>query len=142
MESSIICTLYLEPVLNKFNKCYQNILTVSNIPNGPLAKYIQRVGSPRLSEFQTLSSYSPAPSRSLYSQMCLLALSRTEKMGGYENYMYAEDIPTIIGFLESNGYKIMTDMTNLAYRGSVDFATASTYGQNRRFVFMFKYEGP
>ena len=139
MENSSVYTLYLEPILNKNSKCYQNILTVSNIPEGPLAKYIERIGSPRLSEFQTLSAYSPAPPRSLYSQMCILALKRTETKGGWENYMYAEDIPTVIGFLETNGYKIMTDMTHLAYRSPVDFGTPSAYGQNRRFIFMFKW---
>ena len=139
MENSTYCTLYLEPILNNMNRCYQNILTVSNIPDGPLARHIKRIGSPRLSEFQSLSSYSPAPSsRSLYSQNCIFALSREPSK---LNYMLAEDIPIVIGFLETNGYKIMTEMTNIAYRGPVDFATSDAYGQNRRFIFMFKYEG-
>jgi hypothetical protein len=56
--------------------------------------------------------------------------------------MYASDIPNVIGYLENNGYKIMTDMTNLAFKGPVDFASASDmYGRNRKLVFMFKYEG-
>jgi hypothetical protein len=36
----------------------------------------------------------------------------------------------------------MKDMTNLAFKGPVDFASASDmYGRNRKLVFMFKYEG-
>jgi hypothetical protein len=57
-----------------------------------------------------------------------------------DNFMYSSDIPNVIGYLESNGYKILNDMTNLAYRGPVDFASDS-FNRNRRFVFMFKYEG-
>ena len=143
------CSLYLEPILNSYYKSYQNILTVSNIPAGPLANLIQRVSSPKLSPFQTVSAFSPPPaSRSLYSQTCLLALSRYPQSANgmtntnkcSDNYMYSHDIPNVIGYLESNGYKVMTDMTNLAHRGPVNFATDS-YGQNRRLVFMFKYEG-
>jgi hypothetical protein len=57
-----------------------------------------------------------------------------------DNFMYASDIPNVIGYLENNGYKIMTDMTNLAFKGPVDFAS-DMYGRNRKLVFMFKYEG-
>jgi len=56
--------------------------------------------------------------------------------------MYAADIPNVIGYLESNGYRIMTDMTKLAYKSPVDFAAASQGSyNNRRVIFMFKYEG-
>jgi len=144
-----VCSLYLEPYLNSYYKSYQNILTVSNVPAGPLADLIQRISSPRLSPFQSMSSFSPPPtSRSLYSQTCLLTLSRypqstsamTNTNKYADNFMYSSDIPNVIGYLESNGYKILNDMTNLAYRGPVDFASDS-FNRNRRFVFMFKYEG-
>ena len=56
--------------------------------------------------------------------------------------MYAGDIPNVVGYLESNGYKIMTDITYLAYRGSVNYASSLPGGFNRReLVFMFRYEG-
>jgi hypothetical protein len=54
--------------------------------------------------------------------------------------MYASDIPNVIGYLENNGYKIMTDMTKLAYKGPVDFASSSVFN-NRKLVFIFRYEG-
>jgi hypothetical protein len=56
--------------------------------------------------------------------------------------MYASDIPNVIGYLESNGYKIMADITNLAYKSPVDFATPSpgTF-HKRKLIFMFRYEG-
>jgi hypothetical protein len=56
--------------------------------------------------------------------------------------MYAEDIPNVIGYLESNGYKILTDITNLAYKGPVDYASSlpGTYNK-RQLIFMFRYDG-
>ena len=141
------CTLYLEPILNSYYKSYQNILTVSNVPDGPLANLIQRFNSPKLSPFQSMSAFSQPPlSRTAYSQICTLALSRypatAVNMKTVDNFMYAGDIPNVVGYLESNGYKIMTDITYLAYRGSVNYASSLPGGFNRReLVFMFRYEG-
>lgn len=60
-----------------------------------------------------------------------------------DNFMYAADIPNVIGYLENNGYRIMNDMTTLAYKGPVDFA-APLPGEfnSRKMVFMFTYQGP
>jgi hypothetical protein len=147
--NSKTCTLYLEPMLNSYYKSYQNILTVSNIPDGPLADLIQPISSPKLSPFQSMSAFSPPPvSRSAYSQMCMLILcrypttSQTSSVKYADNFMYAGDIPNVIGYLESNGYRIMTDMTKLAYKGPVNFASSLPGMYNKRqLVFMFKYEG-
>ena len=141
------CTLYLETMLNSHYQSYQNILTVSNIPAGPLARLVSRISSPKLSPFQTTSRFSlPPTSRNAYSQMCLLALSRYPMQANVkysDNFMYAADIPNVIGYLENNGYKVMNDMTTLAYKGPVDFATPFPGEFNsRKMVFMFKYEGP
>lgn len=140
------CTLYLEPILNSYYKSYQHILTLSNIPHGPLAYLVTRVQSPKLSPFQSMSAFSPPPtSRSAYSQMCMLALSRyptPANMKNPDNFMYAEDIPNVIGYLETNGYKIMTDITTLAYKSPVDFATSNpgTF-HSKNLIFMFRYQG-
>jgi len=141
------CTLYLEPMLNSYYQSYQNILTVSNIPPGPLASLIQRVNSPKLSPFQSMSAFSlPPVSRTAYSQICMLALSRYPNTSfnakSADNYMYAADIPNVIGYLESNGYKIMADITNLSYKGPVDYASPYPGEFHRRkLVFMFRYLG-
>jgi hypothetical protein len=140
--------LYLEPTLNNYCKSYQNILTVSNIPNGPLSSLIKRMNFPKLSQFQSLSAYSSPPiSRNMYSQNCTLVLSRYPVASNNsakceDNFMYAADIPNVIGYLENNGYKIMQDITHLAYKGPVDFASPSPGMFNsRKLIFMFRYEG-
>lgn len=130
--SNSICTLYLEPVLNTYYKSYQNILTVNNIPDGPLASLIQRLNAQRLSTFKGMSS-----------QTCLFAICRypMHNIKLEDNFMYASDIPNVIGYLETNGYHIMTDMTKMAYKMPVDFAESATSYNNRKIVLMFKYEG-
>jgi hypothetical protein len=138
--------LYLETMLNSHFQSYQKVLTVSNIPVGPLAGLVSKINSPRLSQFQSASRFSPPPtSRNSYSQMCLLTLCRYPVAANIkyaDNFMYAADIPNVIGYLESNGYRIMTDVTHLAYRGPVDYASPSPGGYNsREVVFIFKYEG-
>jgi hypothetical protein len=56
--------------------------------------------------------------------------------------MYAGDIPNVVGYLESNGYRIMTDITNLAYKSPVDFASSLPGMYNKRqLLFMFRYVG-
>ena len=145
--SNKTCVLYLEQVLNSYYKTYQHILTVSNIPEGPLSSLVQRISFPKLSQFQSMSAFSPPPiSRNAYGQNCTLALSRypTQANGSakcVDNFMYAADIPNVIGYLENNGYKIMQDITHLAYRAPVDFASSSPGTFNRRqLIFMFRYD--
>lgn len=144
-QSSSIIALYLEPMLNSYYRSYQDILTVSNVPEGPLANLVMRIGVPKLSEFQSLSAFSPPPtSRSAFSRTCLLALCRypnsvSRKSGDF--YMYAADIPNVFGYLESNGYQIMDSLTTMAYRSPVDIGSArpGEFNGNRRLICMFRY---
>ena len=131
-----VCCLYLEPFLNSHCKSYENILTVSNIPPGPLANMVARIHSTRLSPFSTVSPD------------CLLVISRypcssqSMNMKTHDQFMYAADIPNVIGYLETNGYKIMSDITNMAHKGPVNFANPLPgMPRNRKLVFMFKHEG-
>lgn len=146
--------LYLEPMLNSYYKSYQDILTLSDIPAGPLQRMVARINTPKLSEFQGLSAFSPPPaSRSSYSTNCLLALCRYPtdcvqpgrngaKNGDY--YMYANDVPNVYGYLESNGYRILEGLTTMTNRGPVDIASTQPArpGGHRRLICMFRYIGP
>lgn len=152
--------LYLEPMLNSYYKSYQDILTLSDMPAGPLQQMVTRINTPKLSEFQTLSAFSPPPknslefgplaaSRSSYSTSCLLALCRyptnqvhpSTKHADY--YMYAADVPNVYGYLESNGYRILDGLTTMTYRGPVDIASSQPNGFHgrRRLICMFRYVG-
>jgi len=68
--------------------------------------------------------------------------SQTTSIKCVDNFMYAGDIPNVIGYLETNGYKIMENITNMAYKGPVDFASPFPGTNNKRqLIFMFRYEG-
>ena len=125
------CAIYLEPMLNTHYQTYQDVLTLSEIPAGPLANLVKRIGVPKLSQFQSLSAFSPPPpSRNAFSQTCLLAISRypqpiSANAKCADSFMYASDIPNVFGYLENNGYKILDNLTTMAFRGPVDFASHS-----------------
>lgn len=108
-ESSNIITMYLEPVLNEYYRTYQNIITLSAMPKGPLESLVSHINTPLLSEFQTVSAWN---ANDLYPR-CKYVLLRFPKTSirssikNGRNYMFAEDVPNIYGYLESHGYKIM-----------------------------------
>lgn len=139
--NSSVVAIYLEPMLNPYYRCYQDILTVSNMPAGPLVQMVARIGVPKLSEFQSASAFSPPPTaRSTYSRTCLFALCRypVNQSGGLNRksgdaYMYAADVPNVFGYLENNGYRIMD-----AGFGEV---SPGEFRGRRRLVCMCKYEG-
>ena len=145
------CALYLEPMLNSYYKSYQDILTLSDFPAGPLGTLVRRINVPKLSQFQSMSAFSPPPtSRNAYSQTCLFALSRYPHPGQSQSikhgdtFMYAADIPNVYGYLENNGYKIMDNLTTMTFRGPVDIASSSpgAFNGHRRLVCMFRYSQP
>lgn len=119
--------LYLEPFLDSYNKTYINILTLSGMPKGPLENMVTRIHPRALSEYQS-SSLS-------LSRDCMHALLRYPKSGGgsmKNPYMYAEDIPSVLSYLISNGYTIDTQMTNMLLKNSGVI-------QNRKMICMFSY---
>ena len=126
-----VCSLYLEPVLNNYYKLYQNIITIDNIPPGPLASLISRINTPRLSTFAPIET----------SSTCTLVVSRYPCNGhsihgkNQDQFMYVEDISNIIGYLEKNGYVIMYNINNLVNNGY-------TNSPSKKFLFSFYYNTP
>ncbi len=144
--NSSVVAIYLEPMLNPYYRCYQDILTVSNMPAGPLAQMVARIGVPKLSEFQSASAFSPPPTaRSAYSRTCLFALCRypVNQSGGGPNrksgdtYMYAADVPNVFGYLENNGYRIIEH----CFQAGFGEVSPGEFRGRRRLVCMCKYEG-
>jgi hypothetical protein len=113
-QSSVVVGLYLEPMLNTYCKTYQNVLTVSNIPTGPLADFVKRVHSPKLSEFQ------PTHNESCMLVLCRYPSASQLNQKHLDTYLRANDIPNVFGYLESNGYKILESLTNMSYKGPGD----------------------
>lgn len=88
--------LYMEPYLDKHCKQYKTILTLNEMPEGPLAQNVVRIVLPRVSEFV------------VKSPECKFAL-RDE----FGEYMEADKLPLLMSFLLSNGYKIDYQMSKL-----------------------------
>ena len=129
--ASSVCSLFLEPVLNSHYKIYQSILTVSNIPNGPLANLIARTNAPKLSTFSPPQS--PNCSLIVCRYPCNGHLNNSKNMN---QFMYSEDIPNVIGYLENNGYEIMYNVTNMAHKGKVEYTDRPA----KKLVFLFSYK--
>jgi len=129
--------LYLEPVLNTYYESYQNILTVSAMPSGPLKNMVFRMQFPKLSEFSSSSPFSPFSSGS-----CTYVLGRYAKsvnMSNSDSFMYADDIPSVLSYLVANGYTIDTSLTTMLQKSEIRIGGNTGYSGNRRMVCMFTY---
>lgn len=116
------------PYLDEYNKCYKNIMTINEMPQGPLAKYVTRLKLPKLSPFQVEGPCSPI-------DKCALAITNISNMcGGCGSLMTPNEIPDLISFLLSNGYQIENQLTNMMNQSIVKQT-------DKRLTFMVTYYG-
>jgi len=96
--------MYLEPYLNTYYQSYQNIITFSSMPTGPIADMTASIRTPRLSIFQDPGPFYSNPFN------CTYVLLRYPKSGisikNTDYFMCADDIPAVISYLRDNGYTI------------------------------------
>lgn len=115
-NTDTITTVYLEPILNPLTKKYQRIITFSGMPSGPLSNMVTTIQAKKLSEFQQTDEI-------IHS--CKYVLCRYPPNGNYSAlkheyfYMGPNDIPSLISYLEKNGYKILHHTTELLCRANV-----------------------
>ena len=108
-------SLFLEPILNTYYQTYQNVITLSAIPEGPLKEMVSTINTVKLSPFQFLPITSNNPSNCIH----VLCRYRTknqqrnfsQKQSNY--YMGRYDIPSIFAYLRANGYTIDTEITKM-----------------------------
>ena len=136
-SSSGSVVLYLEPVLNSYFKSYQNILTVSSLPSGPLKNMVSRIKFPKLSEFSTFSPFSPASIEC--GTYVLGRYTSSINMTNSDSFMYADDIPSVLSYLQTNGYTIDTSLTTMLQKSEVRIGGNNGASGNRRMVCMFTY---
>jgi len=140
-HSSVV--MYLEPYLNSFTKNYQNIITLSDMPNGPLSNMVTTISSPKLSPFQFLNNGNNPNN-------CIFVLLRYPKTvcgggnGSLKNsdfFMGADDIPSIFGYLRTNGYSIDTEITKMMNKSRVLIGGVSDarFSGDRKMICMFSY---
>jgi hypothetical protein len=137
-SSSGSVVLYLEPVLNSYFKSYQNILTVSAMPLGPLKNMVSRIKFPKLSDFS--SPFSPFSSLSIECGTYVLGrYTSSINMSNSDSFMYADDIPSVLSYLVANGYTIDTSLTTMLQKSEIRIGGNNGYSGNRRMVCMFTY---
>lgn len=96
--------LYLEPVLNSYYGAYQKVITLSDIPAGPLGAMVKRISVPHLSPFYDTSPLVDNVYR------CTNVLLRFPIQGSLSSikyigyFMTEEDIPLVIRYLADQGY--------------------------------------
>ena len=119
MREAKTVSLFSQPYLDTYNQCYKNIVVVNLLPQGPLRDIVRRVNFPPLSEFKQ-----PGPCTPL--KLCGYALT---SLGGCnmgcgkngENLMVVDEVPDLISYLVSNGYKVDTSITKMLNTSEIRF---------------------
>lgn len=140
-NSSVI--LYLEPYLNTYFKSYQNIITLSSMPSGPLSNLVSTISSPKLSPFHDHSPF--------FSSSCTYVLMRYPCSGAGaggrysaknpDYFMGADDIPSVFSYLQQNGYTIDTSLTKMLFKSKINIGgpNDSSSSGNRKMICMIQY---
>jgi len=142
--------MYLEPILNSYYKTYQNVITLSIMPSGPLANMVTSMSTTKLSPFQESGAFS---SPGMFSDNCVYVLLRYPKQGsGFggrgsikhpDYFMGADDIPSVLSWLVSNGYSIDTDITKMLYKSRITIGgvSESRLSGDRKMICMARFLG-
>jgi len=114
---------------DSFRQNYRNILMVNVEPPGPLRLHVRRLRLPRLSPFKRNDYQSNF-------QGCGLAIVNSLILGARNglDLMSPDELPFLITYLESNGYQIDTQITNMLNLSEIKLT-------NRKLVFNVTYYG-
>ena len=138
--------LYLEPILNSYYQSYQNIITVSMMPPGPLSRLVSKIDMPKLSPYQQAAAYASP----FYNGCnCVNALMRypCDGYGGsgvFKNadaFMGSDDIPAVFSYLMNNGYTIDTSISKMLFqsRAMVGGVSDRRLSGDRKMIAMITY---
>jgi hypothetical protein len=150
--------LYLEPILNTYYQTYQTVISISQMPAGPLRRMVSSINPPKTSEFQTASPFYSNPTYGLGvgagSAGCVMVLLRYPLgRGGISGYsafvkdagmvLGADDIPSLFSYLRERGYRIDTELTRMLQDSDVSIGGPATtrMSGNRRMIAMVHYTG-
>lgn len=102
-------SFYLDNVLDSVSQTYYKVISLSTMPRGPLANMVAVRRFPPLSEFQTTSPWNT------HGSLCKYVLMRfpDRGAGSVSNLMSQEDVPSLLGYLTSNGYQVQTELSRL-----------------------------
>ena len=135
--------MYLEPILNSFYQTYQNVITLSAVPQGPLQSMVSPFHPPKLSPFQEVSPFSRGGFNCVYVLWRYPSGSNSRSGKNTDNFMTADDIPSVFSYLAANGYTIDTSLTKMLAQSRVDVGGPATsrLSGDRKMVCMFTWNG-
>jgi hypothetical protein len=87
--------LYKQPYFDPVAKLYINVISISSMPVGPLSKHVRRLRIGKLSAYND------------ELVTCKLAITYNNCLATYD------DLPWLIAFLQSNGYRVETRLTEI-----------------------------
>lgn len=120
--------IYLEPVYDSFQKTYQKILTLGQMPSMPLSQYVRKINTPPLTDRNR-------------SSRCIYAILKSldeENIPDANAYLEAADIPRLLGYLVANGYNIESGWTNALQISKIDMSDSSGMGGRRTLLFVVR----
>ena len=125
-------SFYLDNVLDSASQSYYKVISLSNMPRGPLANMVAVRRFPPLSEFQTSSPWNT------HGSSCKYVLMRfpDRGSGSVSNLMSQEDIPSLLGYLMSNGYQVQTELSRLIQEQGLH---SSGVDSSRKFICFASY---
>jgi len=120
-------SLFSQPYYNPCSQCYYNIITMNLPPKGPLQKITRRIKLYPLSPFKF-------PGDCGRIQTCSLGLRTLRGFDGFNgnnglnnnfcsDLMTTDELPDLLSFLISNGYRVDTSVTKMLNQSSIRFKT-------------------
>lgn len=128
-------SLFTQPYLDAYNKCYKNIVTINLLPQGPLQQLITRIKLNPLSSFKQQGPCNPIQK----CDFALLSLGYAGNSCGKNscNLMTPDEIPNLISYLLSSGYIIDTKITNMLNKSDIRFQT----NESKTLITVVTYTG-
>jgi hypothetical protein len=121
LKESKTISLFSQPYLDEYNKCYKNIVTLNLRPQGPLDELVKFIKFPQLSEFKQQGSCNKIKQCG-YALMTLDSDNYNAGCGKFgEDLMVVDEVPNLISFLVSNGYSVDTSITKMFNQSEIRF---------------------
>lgn len=91
-------TMFVEPLRNEYWKTYQDVITFSDVPDGPVRHLVKSIRPPKLSPFQAPTSG------------CKHVLVRSTRSSpkNPQSLLTAGDLPAVMDYLHEHGYIVDT----------------------------------
>ena len=129
-------TLTVEPYYDTYTQCYQSIISINVLPQGPLRALVRRIKFNKLGPNYDRANCAPV-------RKCGLALINRSGAccgqggGGKGNaWMSPNEIPDLFGFLTVSGYVIDSSITNMMSLGDIKM------DNNRKILCFLSYKKP